>query len=250
MDYAFYYFYMLVLIPEMRKIFSLCLILLHLGLFLHGQHYSPGYTNADPDWLEQFLYNGAEWRPTYQQVTGHEFFFTKEYLTGDITLEGIRFRDIRMRYDISGDYIIILWQTSFPIALLSERIDEFTIRYEGKESRFVNFRNIYPQFNGFAEVLYSGSGIFVARHTKTISYNSSLSSYAQFMDYTKYYYMVNGICTQIRSRRTFLKLMGDYEHDVKKYIRQNGIFLSTTSPAGFGIAAAYYDSLIARENTD
>ncbi len=234
----------------MRNIISLCLMLLYPGICLHGQHYSPGLAKGDPDWLEQLLYNGVEWRPAYPLASGHEFFLSREYLTGDIKLDGIVFRNVRMRYDINGDNVIILWQTTFPIALLSDRIEEFTLRYNGTERRFVNFHDMYPEFHGFAEVLYSGTSIFVARHTKVISYNSSQSSYAQFRDYTRYFYIVNGTCNQVRSRRAFLKLMGDYEHQVRRYTKQNDIFLSIISPTGFGLAAAFYDSLTERNTTD
>jgi hypothetical protein len=231
----------------MRKLFSLCLVLISVSTSLDGQHYSPGLKEADPDWLEQYLYNGVEWRPGFPLVTGHEFFLTKEYVDADITLEGISFKNVRLRYDICSDKVIILWKATFPIALSKERIDEFTIRHEGIARRFVNFRHHCPEFRGFAEVLYAGSSTFVARYTKVVSHNSSLSSYAQFRDYTKYYYMINGSCYQIRNRKTFLNLMGDNEAEVKRFIRQNNILMSSFSPSGFGIAAAFYDSLVAKE---
>lgn len=231
----------------MRKLFSLCFILLSLSTFIAGQHYSPGQKEAYPDWLDQFLYSGVEWLPGYTMVTGHEFFLTKEYVNADITLEGISFSNVRIRYDICSDNVIILWKTTFPITLSSERIDEFTIRHEGATVRFVNFRKVCPEFGGFAEVLYAGGSTFVARHTKVVSYNSTQSSYAQFREYTRYYYMINGICNQIRNRGTFLKMMGGHETAVKRFIRQNNILISNFSPAGFGIAAAFYDSLVEEE---
>jgi len=202
---------------------------------------------ADPDWLEQFLYNGVEWRPGYPLVTGHQFFLTKEYVTAEITIEGIRFSNVRIRYDICNDDVILLWKNIFPIALSMDRIDGFTILHEGTARRFVNFRNGCPAFNGFAEVLYEGSSTFVARYTKVVSINSSQSSYAQFREYTRYYYLINGACSQVRNRGTFLNLMGEYEPDVRRFIRQNNILISSMSPSGFGAAAAYYDSLVAKE---
>jgi hypothetical protein len=218
-----------------------------MGTCLAGQHYAPGLKEADPDWLEQFLYSGVEWRPGYAIVTGHQFFLTKEYVNADITVEGITFSNLRIRYDICNDDVILLWSNTFPIALSMERIDEFTIYYEGTARRFVNFRNACPEFEGYAEVLYEGSSAFVARHTKVVSINSSQSSYAQFRDYTRYYYLINGTCSQIRNRGAFLNMMGEHEPEVRRFLRQNNILVSSLSPAGFGVAAAYYDSLAAKE---
>lgn len=233
--------------PEMRKLFARCLILLSLSTCLAGQHLSPGQKEADPDWLEQFLFNGVEWRPGYAMVTGHEFFLTKEYLNADITLEGVRFSNVRLRYDICNNNVILLWKAAFPIILSRERIDEFTIRHEGTARRFVNYRTVCPELGGFAEVLYAGGSTFAARYTKVVSLNSTQSSYAQFREYTRYYYMINHTCNQIRNRGAFLKLMGDHEPAVRRFIRQNNILLGSFSPAGFGIAAAFYDTLVAKE---
>lgn len=233
--------------PEMRKLFAQCLILLSLSTCLAGQHLSPGQAEADPDWLEQFLYNGVEWLPGFAMVKGHEFFLTKEYLNADITIEGVRFSNVRLRYDICNDNVILLWKAAFPIILSRERIDEFTVRHEGTTRRFVNFGSIFPESGGFSEVLYAGGTTFVARYTKVVSLNATPSSYAQFSEYTRYYYLINNTCTQIRNRGAFLKLMGDHEPDVRRYIRHNNILLGSFSPAGFGIAAAFYDTLVARE---
>jgi hypothetical protein len=202
---------------------------------------------ADPDWLEQFLYNGVEWRPGYPLVTGHQFFLTKEYVNAEITIDGMRFSDVRIRYDVCNDDVILLWKNIFPIALSMDRLDEFTILHDGAATRFVNFRNAFPEFEGFAEVMYEGTSTFVAKHTKVVSINSSQSTYAQFREYTRYYYLINGTCTQVRNRGTFLNLMGEHEQDVRRFIRQNNIIIGSLSPAGFGVAAAYYDSLVAKE---
>lgn len=231
----------------MRNFFIQFTALLSLSVCLSGQHLSPGQQQADPDWLEQFLYNGIEWRPGFATVTGHEFFITKEYLNADITIEGIRFNDVRIRYDICNDHVILLWKATFPIVLSRERIDEFTIRHEGSARRFVNYRSNCAEFRGFAEVLYEGSSTFVTRYSKVVSINATQSSYATFREYNRYYYMIDGTCNPIRNRAAFLKLLGDHEQDVRRFIRQNNILISSFSPAGYGIAAAFRDSLVNKE---
>lgn len=231
----------------MGRLFYQVLLLLSLSTCLDGQYYSPGLTAADADWLEQFLFNGVEWRPAYSMVTGHEFFLSREYLNADITVEGIRFSNVRIRYDICNDDVIILYMAALPVTLNSDRVDEFTIHHGDTARRFVNFGQLFPEFGGFAEVLYEGGSTFVARYTKVVSLNSTKTSYAQFRENTRYYYIINGTCSQVINRGTFLKLMGDYETTVRRFIRQNNILISRFSPSGFGIAAAFYDSLVARE---
>ena len=44
--------------------------------------------------------------------------------------------------------------------------------------------------------------------------------------------------------------MGEYEAAVRKFIRQHKVFISIVSPKGFGIAAAYFDSLTGQKKSD
>lgn len=230
----------------MRALF-LCSIII-LTLRMTGQHYSPGPGEPDADWLEQHLYNGIEWQPLYPSATGHEFFLTDNYITGDITSEGIEYSGIRMKYDICNDNLILLWQSTFPIIIDRKRTDSFILRYDSRERRFINSDGLCPDIQGFAEVLHSGHSMVLARHTKVLSANASLSSYEQFRENTKYYYIVNGNCSQIRSTKAFYAMMGDHKKEVRRYVRQKKVVVSRLFPEGFAMAAARYDALATGEN--
>lgn len=229
----------------MRALFLFSIIVLALNLT--GQHYSPGRGEPDADWLEQHLYNGIEWQPVYQSVTGHEFFLANDYITGDITCEGIEYSGIRMKYDICNDNLIILWQSTFPVIINRNRVDSFILRYDGKTRKFINSDGICSEFQGFTEVLHSGYSMVLAKHSKVLTVNASLSAYEQFSEKTKYYYVVDGRCSQIRGTNAFYSMMGDHRKEVKRYIRQHNVVVSRLFPGGFAMAAAIYDSLASGE---
>lgn len=232
----------------MRALFLFSIILLTLQLT--GQHYSPGPGEPDADWLEQHLYKGIEWQPLYPSATGHEFFLTNNYITGDITSEGIEYSGIRMKYDICNDNLILLWQSTFPIIIDRKRTDSFILKYDGRERRFINSDGLCSDIQGFAEVLHSGHSMVLARYTKVLSINASLSSYEQFRENTKYYYVVNGTCSQIRSTKAFYDMMGDFKREVRRYIRQKNVVVSRLFPEGFALAAARYDALVTGESKE
>jgi len=227
----------------MRK--YLLALLLSGGVFTltDGQHIAPSYREADTAWLDQLLYTGVEWRPEHAIVTGHEFFLGPAFLTGSVTVEGIQFNNVQLKYDIFNDKLVIRRGIAQPIVISNEKVDAFTISYSGTEIRFVNLRNTCPEVHGFAEVIYTGKSSVIARHTKVIAKNTSLTDYARFREYTRYYLVTGPGCSQIRNRSSFLKLLGLREPEVKRYIRQHNLFMSPSSPHGFGAAAAYYDSL-------
>ena len=81
---------------------------------LEAQDPQPSYENADSAWYDQLLYSGVEWRPTMYLVDGHEFFLTSEFIYGTVTINGITFKEVRMKYDIANDEIIVLWRSNFP----------------------------------------------------------------------------------------------------------------------------------------
>jgi len=199
--------------------------------------------SGDTAWYDQLLYSGVEWHPAMQMAAGNEFFLTSEALSGTVTIDGITFKDVRMKYDIFNDGIIVLWKTGSPIIIDSKKVDEFTVIYNGLPRRFVNLRETYPGIRGFAEIMYQGTSSVLARHIKVVLKNPAGANYAEFREETKYYLVLNGICSQVRNRSSFLDLMGEYEIPVRKFIRQKNLYLSNNSPQGFISAALFYDSL-------
>lgn len=232
-----------------NKILS-CLLLFLTVSPLEAQDPQSSYENADSAWYDQLLYSGVEWRPTMYLVDGHEFFLTSEFIYGTVTINGITFKEVRMKYDIANDEIIVLWKSNFQVIIDSKKVDEFTVIHNGVKRRFINMGDKYPGMQGFAEVLYKGKSSVVARHTKTVARNPTHTHYEEFREDTRYYFIVNERCYQIRNRSSFLKPMGDYEAAVRKFIRQHKVFISIVYPKGFGIAAAYFDSLTGQKKSD
>lgn len=201
--------------------------------------------SADAAWYDQLLYSGVEWHPAMPMAAGHEFFLTSEALSGTVIIDGITFKNVRMKYDICNDGIIVLWKNGSPIIIDSKKVDEFTVVYNGLPRRFINLRETYPGIRGFAEIMYQGTSSVIAKHIKFVSKNPAGANYAEFTEETKYYLVVNGNCFQVRNRSSFLDLMGEYEVPVRKFLRQKNLYLSNNSPEGFINAAAFYDSLTA-----
>jgi len=220
------------------------LLFLSFAVSARGQHLAPGYSEADPSWLEQLLYRGVEWRPRMTIAAGDEFFLADTWLDGTVTVQGMTFTGKKIRYDIFNDRLVILWKDIQALVIRSDEVDAFSILYGASARRFINLRDDYSGISGFAEVIYSGDIMIVARHTKVIGRNTSMSSYAQFRESTQYYLITGGNALQIRNRGSLLNMLGVHKEEVRRYIRQNHILVSRSSPEGFGVAAAYYDSLV------
>lgn len=236
----------------MGKIFLTLIAILAFSFSARSQHLSPLYRDADSVWLTQLLYSGNEWRPGVLPVTGHEFFLSGDYLDGSVTAGGFTFNNLRLKYDIFSDEIILLWKDIHSILLNNSTVESFTVglwsgagrnpEFIGR--RFVNLNGRYPGITGFAEVIYKGTSMVVAKHSKTIAKNTSMSSYAQYRENTRFWFITGNSARLIRSRASLLRMFGDYEDEVIRFVRQNHIEMSRFSPEGYGEAVAYYDSLI------
>jgi hypothetical protein len=226
-----------------NKILLNCLFLILSIYTARAQNPQMSPMSADAAWYEQILYSGVEWQPAMRMAAGHEFFLTSESLSGTVSIDGIIFRDVRMKYDIFNEGLIVLWKNGSPIVIDSKKVDEFTIIYNGIPRRFVNLREAYPGIRGFAEIMYQGTSSVIAKHIKVVLKNPAGANYEEFREETRYYLMLNGNCSQVKNRSSFLDLMGEYEIPVRKYIRQKNLYLSPASPEGFIHAAVYYDSL-------
>lgn len=226
-----------------KTILNLLLLLLF-AVPVRGQHLAPGYSEADPSWLEQLLYRGVEWRPRMTVAAGDEFFLADAWLDGTVTIKGLTFTGRKLRYDIFNDRLVILWKDIQALVISSDEVDAFSILNGTSARRFINLRDDYMGISGFAEIIYTGGSMIVARHTKVIGRNTSMSSYAQYRESTHYYLITGGNALQIRNRGSFLNMLGEHKEEVRRYIRQNHILVGRASPEGFGVAAAFYDSLL------
>ncbi|MRR23873.1 hypothetical protein EG830_12930, partial [bacterium] len=94
----------------MRKTILNLLLFILFAVSVSGQHLAPGYGEADPVWLEQLLYRGVEWRPRMTVAEGNEFFMADAWLDGTVTLHGLTFTGMKLRYDIFNDRLVILWK--------------------------------------------------------------------------------------------------------------------------------------------
>jgi hypothetical protein len=220
-----------------------CLLLVLSISAIRAQNPQMSPMSADDAWYDQLLYSGVEWQPAMQTAAGDEFFLTPEPLYGTVLIDGVLFRDVRMKYDIFNDNLIVLWKNGSPIITDSRKVDEFTMVYNGLPRKFVNLRETYSGIRGFAEILYHGASPVIAKHIKVVSRSAAAANYAEFREEAKYYLVLNGNCFQVKNRSSFLDLLGEYELPVKKYIRQKNLYLSPASPEGFVLAAVYYDSL-------
>ncbi|TFH33473.1 MAG: hypothetical protein E4G95_09630, partial [Bacteroidia bacterium] len=73
--------------------------------------------------LNQILYNGRIWTGTYYGVVGTQFMIGPDWLNGDVTMNGTRFNNLPLKYDIYNDELLINYLNKWVLILNREMVD-------------------------------------------------------------------------------------------------------------------------------
>ena len=113
---------------------------------------------------KQIIYNGIIWKNLYHRIKGDQFLFSDFFLPGTLSINGQTFKNMKIRYDIYSDEIMIPLNLEDILLVNKEMVDSFTIFFENKDYKFIRVQEeTLKGFNGYINVLYKGkSALFDA----------------------------------------------------------------------------------------
>jgi hypothetical protein len=204
----------------------------------------PDRSLQDSSRYTQVLYNGRIWINTQMQVSGHQFLFSGEFLSGSISEQGRTYKNIMMRYDIFTDEMTAKNHHGVILQLNKEVIDSFTLNYNYRSWKFVTVTGDSTKgFTGYVNVLYAGKTAFYVKYRKAIELFAVDGKYDKFYDVNRMFFEQNGNVYQFSGRRQLLKLMGEHRKEVRSYINKLRLIIRKDNPESFIPVIKYYDSL-------
>jgi hypothetical protein len=232
----------------MAKIFfQNTLLFLLLGLSCHGAGLSGRNTgNELQDTLreKQFLYNGRVWWNQHIKVRGHAFYLTSDFISGNVILKGKVYNDLKIKYDIFSDEIILFVNPKTIIFLNKEMVDEFNLIYENVMYTVRNFGSDSTSLiNGYANVLYEGPSAFYAKFLKKIEPLAEEKKYDRFYQTQRMYIMKDSTLIPFSGRKGLYKIMEDRKKELKDFIKENRLNIMKNDPYTFIPLIRYYDSI-------
>ena len=115
------------------------------------------------------LYNGRIWRNQFPLIKENQFLFSKEFLPASVTIRGKTFSDVRIKYDIFTDEIIIPFAPAGMLQLNKQMIDSFSLIFQKKHYHFIRIPDGNSAFpGGYYNVVYKGKTTLYARYSKKI----------------------------------------------------------------------------------
>jgi hypothetical protein len=192
----------------------------------------------------QLLYRGVIWTNKYRRFNGDQFFLTPMFIPGTVSINGRTYKNLRIKYDIYSDELIIPLNMEEIIQLNKEMIDSFSLSFENKTYRFINSRNdSISGLNGYCCLLYSGKSALYVKYKKSISTAVTITSDGEFNQTTRIYFGEGDLIYPVKSTGDLLKILGGQKEEIRNYISKNKLKVSKNDPGSFIPVIKYYDSL-------
>ena len=176
----------------------------------------------------------------------HPFFGDNLWVPAEIFSSGESFKVDLAKYDLSLDYIVILYNfesLSYPIYLNKETVREFAI--SGHHFKYIDGltgSGIDELVPGYYEEFYTGKTRFLIRRLKLKKYdNANLSEI--YSDRIYLFILKEGKYFLITSQKSLFKVLSDHKKELKNFMKNNNIRFSHGNYEQVGKLLEYYDTL-------
>jgi hypothetical protein len=192
----------------------------------------------------QILYNGILWTNKYHKFEGDQYLFSDIFLPGSLSFNNHQFRNLEIRYDILSDEIMIPWDRDVIVQLNKEMVDSFTLVFENKVYRFLNFRNdSLLGSGGYFNILYQGRSALYVKYNKSITTVITEKSDGYFNQIVHLFLVMDGKDYKINRLKDVMNLVPGANEQIRKFIRSKKLKVTIKNPESFVPVIRYYDSL-------
>ena len=185
------------------------------------------------------LYNGYEYVGYDPRIRGHSFFEDNNWQNGSVLFDGRAYSAVPMLYDIVRDVVVIEHGAGFRMTMRSDQVKTFSLL----NHTFVRLSDTTSQGfrTGFYDLLYDGPTQLLARRTKTILINPSVTSgFGEFDAKAMYYIHKGNHYYPVKNKKTLLAVLTDHKQELVSYARKQKIrFRPDPEPAILALTQQY-----------
>lgn len=217
-------------------------------IFCYGSYMPDSIVNSDllQDTLQdkQFLYNGRLWKNMYTGVRGHPYFLMGDFINSSVHFNGKKYHNLKVKYDIFADEIILFINPHIIIFLNKEMVKELTFTYNGQQYNIENVGgDTSGLINGYVNILYEGSSSFFVKFKKEIQPLAEENRYDSFYQTHRMYISRDSSLMPFTGRKSLLKIMCDRKEEIRGFIKKKRLTLTRKDPYSFIPVIEYYDNL-------
>ena len=170
--------------------------------------------------LNVLLYNGRKFFPDNNPAIGFPYLQSQDSFQADLTIEGKKFKDRRVKYNLVKQEFILFYQDyngqPKQIILNESAID--TIKMDGR----VFIQNKFTKINqDFIQIIYGGKLSCYIGHYKNFQYKTTGTDvgYEYSKVYHDYYLVIDDEVHPFKNKRTLVRIFPKGKRSlIKKYI--------------------------------
>lgn len=198
----------------------------------------------DTVYSRQLLYNGRVWENRYQKILSHEFFMTRNPVSGSVTINSKAFHGILLRYDLHNDELLLLDSPDTYLQLNKEAVTGFSLEIDGIQYLFQNFDGKKTGgLNGYGQVIWHGDAWLVKKQIKEIKNKAVDNIYDSFIESQSVWLVTEEKSWQLSGRKDLYRALSDRVAEVKHFVRDSGIRFRIKEPESVIPVLKFYDSL-------
>lgn len=177
------------------------------------------YINSIPG--NSSLYNGRMYPGYLVKLRGIPFFKTDNFSNGDLTLNGMLYKDLPLMYDIIKDVVILQHYNKMQkIQLPSEDVDRFSC----SGHNFIKIEKDSAQNNvpadGFYELMYEGQVVLLAKRKKTL-HEVRMDRVAEYevVETNRYFIKKGSAYFSVKGAGSVLRVFKDRKKELAKALK-------------------------------
>lgn len=178
------------------------------------------------------LFNGLRYKEVFRTLEGnHKFYLTSNFLNADITYDGQSYFDIKMKYDLYDDQIIVNLSTITGdniLQLIIDKIEKFSINNKHfvklNDHKIINSSDL---ITGIYETLYDRSSFILYKKNKKNAKKHLTKNYVYytFKNNNLYYCHINENYYPIKSKSDWIKIFPKQKKEIQSFYRNHKILL-------------------------
>lgn len=216
------------------------------GMFPEFIHAAQGHSTVFQQDLtdKQLLLNGRIWQNPYSKALNDQFFLTNTFLKGSVTLNGRKFENLDLKYDITNDELILSIEPYPIISMNKEMVDSFSLMFGNRNYHIINAgTDTSNVIKGYVNVLYDGPTALYVKYMKKIQPQAVDGRYDLFAQEHHMYLRKGSEIVPVTGKKKLLYLLKDKKKEISSFLKSTGSKLSRKDPDTFIPLLKYYDSL-------
>lgn len=168
--------------------------------------------------LSQYLFNGPRYHVYDRNEETHQFYKTRDLLSGTLRYDGRDYGPYQMHYDINEGFLVIRQPLNgYLIRLDSAKVENFTLDGDYFEAIWNT-----PQLKkGIYQTLYDGETRLLCHRKKVrLEKIADMKLFAVFLDVDSYFVYVNGEYRKIQRKKDLYRLFPDHKAGIRSYFRR------------------------------